>query len=136
MTESKLERKRFVFSPTILRAYSITRGSQGRNWEQKLKQTPWQSTAYWLAPHGSLSLLSCTTQDHPQWAVTSHIGQAFSSLDHPSSCQVDRKPSQHPHWPQICAFPASASLMPDKEGEQCRRWLASHSLVAQCANIF
>ena len=39
-----------------------------------------EGAAYWLAPHGLLSLLSCRTQDHqprgwhhPQWAGLSHI---------------------------------------------------------------
>jgi hypothetical protein len=35
---------------------------------------PCGNAAYWLAPHGLLSLLSYTTQDHPPRARTAHCG--------------------------------------------------------------
>ena len=45
-------------------------GSQSRNsneaaaWRQELVHRPWKDAAYWLAPHGLLSLLSYRTQEH------------------------------------------------------------------------
>jgi hypothetical protein len=48
----------------------IIKGSQDRNsnkagiWRQELTQRLWSNTAYWLAHHGSLSLLFRRTQDH------------------------------------------------------------------------
>lgn len=33
-------------------------------WRQELIQRPWRGAAYWLAPHGFLSLISYRTQDH------------------------------------------------------------------------
>ena len=39
-------------------------------------QRPWWSAACWLAPHGLLSLLCYTTQDHLTWTAT-----ASSELD-------------------------------------------------------
>ena len=52
-------------------------GSQDRNsnrtgtWRQELMQKPWRDAAFWLAPHGLVSLLSYRTQaqgwHHPQW---------------------------------------------------------------------
>jgi hypothetical protein len=39
-------------------------GIQGRNSRQELKQRPWRDTAYSLAPHGLLILLSYIIQDH------------------------------------------------------------------------
>jgi hypothetical protein len=37
-------------------------------------QRPWSDAAYWLAPHGLLSLLSCTAED-----TTSHSRQGPST---------------------------------------------------------
>jgi hypothetical protein len=33
-------------------------------WRQELMQRPWRGAAFWLAPHGLLSLLSYRIQDH------------------------------------------------------------------------
>ena len=33
-------------------------------WRQALMERPWRNPAYWLAPHGLLSLLSYTIQGH------------------------------------------------------------------------
>lgn len=47
-----------------------TEGNQDKNsnwagnWRPETTQRLWSSTAYWLAPHGLLSLLSFKTQDH------------------------------------------------------------------------
>ena len=56
----------------------ITEGSQDRNsnkagtWRQELMERPWRNAAYWLAPHGLLSLLSYSTQDHQPRSGTAH----------------------------------------------------------------
>jgi len=58
----------------------ITKGSQDRNshragtWRQELMQRPCRDAAYWLAPHGLLSLLSCRTQDHQPRDGCTHSG--------------------------------------------------------------
>jgi len=41
---------------------------------QELKQRPWRITAYWLASHGLLSLLSCRTEDHQPRDGATHSG--------------------------------------------------------------
>ena len=52
-----------VYSAYTSTALFITEGSQNRNssragnWRQELIQQPWKGAAYWLAPHGLLSLL-------------------------------------------------------------------------------
>jgi hypothetical protein len=38
--------------------------SRAGTWRQELMQSPWRSTAYWLAHQGLLSLLSYRTQNH------------------------------------------------------------------------
>jgi hypothetical protein len=55
------ERVYFAHSST---SQFIIKSSKGRIWRQELMQRPWRDTAYWLAPHGLLSLLSYKTQDH------------------------------------------------------------------------
>jgi hypothetical protein len=42
--------------------------------EQELMQRPWRSAAYWLAPHGLLSLLSYRTPDYQARDGTTHNG--------------------------------------------------------------
>ena len=44
----------------------VRTGTQNRagTWRQELVQRPWKSAAYWLTPHGQLSLLSYRTQNH------------------------------------------------------------------------
>ena len=40
-------------------------------WRQELMQRPWRGAAYWLAPHGLLSLLSYRNLDHqPRDGIT------------------------------------------------------------------
>ena len=43
-------------------------------WRQELMQRPWGVAAYWLAPHGLLSLLSYKTQDQQAMNGTTHNG--------------------------------------------------------------
>jgi hypothetical protein len=56
----------------------MIKGSQGRDKNragarrQELVQRPWRDAAYWLAPHGLLSLLSYRTQDHQPRGSTIH----------------------------------------------------------------
>jgi hypothetical protein len=58
----------------------IIKGSQVRNsirpgtWRQELMRRPWRCAAYWLAPHGLLSLLSFRCQDHQPRNGTTHNG--------------------------------------------------------------
>jgi hypothetical protein len=51
--------------------------SRGGSWRQELMQRLWRDAAYWLAPHGLLSMLPCRTQDwgwhYLQWAGSSPI---------------------------------------------------------------
>ena len=57
-------------------------GNQDRNsnragiWKQELKQRPWRSVAYWIAPRGLLSLPSYRTQDHQPRMVPPTMGWA------------------------------------------------------------
>lgn len=64
-----------LFNSLHFTLWSITGGSQERagTWMQELMQRPWRSTAYWIAPHDLLSLLSYTTQCHqPRDGTTLH----------------------------------------------------------------
>jgi hypothetical protein len=47
MTKLGEKRVYFTLKITIL---PFMKGSQGRTWRQELKQRPWRSAAYWLAP--------------------------------------------------------------------------------------
>ena len=56
-------------SPLWKKGFISNAGKSGQalkagTWRQELKQRPWRSTDYWLAPHGLLSLLSYSYQDH------------------------------------------------------------------------
>jgi hypothetical protein len=61
----------------------IIGGSQGRSknraetWRQELMQRPRRGVAYWLAPHGLLSLLSYRIQDHQPMVAPSIMGWAL-----------------------------------------------------------
>lgn len=64
MTISNLGRKglSFAYTPThspLSKALRVR--TQAR---QELEQKPWRRAAYWLVPHGWLSLLSYSIQDH------------------------------------------------------------------------
>jgi hypothetical protein len=52
---------------------------QGRNLEAGAGAEAKEGAAYWLAPHGLLSLLSRRTQDHQSSAVTTHNELYLSS---------------------------------------------------------
>lgn len=65
-----------------LQLSSVIEESQGQNSRQQLDQKPQRGTTHWLGPHGLVSLLSSTTQDHlvrarycQQLAEPSHIKQ-------------------------------------------------------------
>ena len=45
-------------------------------------QWPWRSAAYWLAPHGLLSLLSDRTQDHLPRVCPTHNGRGPPPISH------------------------------------------------------
>jgi hypothetical protein len=70
--------KKKVGEERIYSAYPFTEASQDRNssragtWRQELMQRLWRVTAYWLAPHGLLSLLSYRTKDHQPRDGTTH----------------------------------------------------------------
>ena len=57
----------------LLTAYRPSdREAKVATWRQELKQRPWRGAAYWLAPHGLLSLLSYRPQDHQPRYDTIH----------------------------------------------------------------
>jgi hypothetical protein len=43
-------------------------------------QRPWRSAAYWIAPHGLLSLLSCSTQDYLSRVDITYNGSPISTI--------------------------------------------------------
>jgi hypothetical protein len=67
-------------------ALSIIKVSQGRDsnragsLSQELMQSPWRSAAYWLTPHGLLSLLSYKTQDYQPKGNTTHNGTPLTII--------------------------------------------------------
>jgi hypothetical protein len=67
----------------LLSYHIINEGSQERNlswtetWKQELMQRPCGDAAYWLTPHGLLSLLSNRTQDHQPRVTLCTIGLAL-----------------------------------------------------------
>jgi hypothetical protein len=59
-------------------------------------QRPWRDAAYWLAPHGLLSLLSYKTQDHQPRTGTAHsdlgvLTSTISEEDVPRACLPCRR---------------------------------------------
>ena len=48
--------------------------NRAKNWRQELMQRPWRGAAYWLAPHGLVSLISYKIQDHQPRDGTTHNG--------------------------------------------------------------
>jgi hypothetical protein len=73
MIKSNLGRKGLTsaYNPSV--THFIKERSQGRNWKQKLKQTPWRDTVYWLVPQDLLSL--------PTYPIQSRSWIALSGLD-------------------------------------------------------
>ena len=56
------------------------KGSWDRNLEAGADEKPWRGAAYWLVPHGLLTLLSYRTQGyHPKDGIT-HNGLGHPSL--------------------------------------------------------
>ena len=53
---------------------SSSKAVKAGTWRQELMQRPWRCAAYWLAPHGLLSLLSFRCQDHQPRNGTTHNG--------------------------------------------------------------
>ena len=68
------------YSPS-LREVRTNRNRAG-TWRQELMQWPWRSAAYWLAPHGLLSLLSDRTQDHLPRVCPTHNGRGPPPISH------------------------------------------------------
>ena len=58
---------------------------------------PWRGAAYWLVPHGLLSLLSYRTQDHLPRGDISHHG--IVPLSHQSFINQDNTPRDLPAAP-------------------------------------
>ena len=61
-------------SQSIIKGIQDMNSSRAETWRQGLMQRPWKGAAYWLAPHGLLSLLSYRTQDHQPRDGTTHNG--------------------------------------------------------------
>ena len=115
--QSNLDRKGFIWF-TYPESWT-PEGNQGRGskqvgtWRQELMQRPWKGAAYWLAPHGFLSLLSYRSQDHsPGMAPSSHqsptkkmpynlilwrhlLNWVFLLSDNSSLCRVDINTKQN-----------------------------------------
>jgi hypothetical protein len=81
----KYQHQKQVKEKRVCLAYDVTplftvEGSQDRNphgagaWRQEMMQRPQKFAAYWLAPHGLLSLLSYRTQNHQPRVGTTHSG--------------------------------------------------------------
>jgi hypothetical protein len=85
MTEKQVGEER-VYSAYMFALLFITEESQDGNSNKEgsrrkeLMQRPWRNVAFWLAPHGLLTLLSCRTQDHH-----SRDGTTQNALGPPSS---------------------------------------------------
>ena len=62
---SKATRGTDIHSAYVSISLFITEGSQDRNLEAGAKTKAMRSAANWFVGHGSLSLLSYRTQDHP-----------------------------------------------------------------------
>jgi hypothetical protein len=83
--QKKLEEARVCF-PHSSTEQRIIKSSEGNNlsrvgtWRQELMQRPWRDAAYWLAPHGFLSLLSYGAQDHQPRNGPTHDGLGLSPL--------------------------------------------------------
>jgi hypothetical protein len=66
MTKKQIKEERVSLAYTFVSLF-ITKRSQDSNsnsagtWGQEVIQRPWRGAAYWLAPHGLLSLLSYGT---------------------------------------------------------------------------
>lgn len=60
MTESNLGKNGFVRTGGSV-SREVSAGTQGRSWQQKLREKPWSGAAYGLDLHGSPSLLSWST---------------------------------------------------------------------------
>lgn len=86
-----------VLQLTALRSRSIMEAHQDRRSRQELKQKSWRHAVYRLAPLGSLSLLSYTTEYHLSGGSATH-----SELDPPTQI------TSQDNTPQMCL---QASLM-------------------------
>jgi hypothetical protein len=64
-----VERVYLAYSPTS----QVPTEDRTGTWRQELKQKSWRDVPYWLAPHGLLSLLSYSTQDHQPRYSTTHM---------------------------------------------------------------
>jgi hypothetical protein len=68
MTQKQVGEERVYFAYISISIF-IIEGNQDKNsiragtWRQELMQRPWRSAAYWLTPHGLLSLLSYRIQN-------------------------------------------------------------------------
>lgn len=62
MTKSNVGRNGFLSSYSSQSLMELKAGAQAGPGRQEMKQTLWRTIAYWLAPHGLLSLLSHAIQ--------------------------------------------------------------------------
>jgi hypothetical protein len=93
MTKSNLKREGLISLTVLHYNSSISQESQSRDLGTDTNTEAMEDAAYWLAPHGLLSLLLYTSQDYfprvpsHQWAGPSHINH--SSRKYPTG-QSDR----------------------------------------------
>ena len=74
-------------------------------WRKELMQRPWRDVAYWIAPHGLLSLLSYRIQDHQPRNGTTYngLGPPLLITNREDTIQLD----------YIVAFPQPRLLLSD-----------------------
>jgi hypothetical protein len=78
--QSKMGRKGFIWLTFPQHCTSVKGVRKGTHTGQELIQRPYKGDAYWLVPHGLLSLLSYTTLDC--WPMD---GPTHNGLDPPPS---------------------------------------------------
>ena len=87
MTKIQVGEERVHLTYTFVSLFIIKR-SQDRNSSrvgtsrQQLMQRPWRGAAYWLTPHGLLSLLPQGSQNHQPSDGTTHNGLGPSPINY------------------------------------------------------
>lgn len=77
MTKKQVGVERVIDLHLHIVVYYWRKSGQAGTWRQGLMQRPWWSSAYWLAPHDIVSLLSYRNQDHQSRDGIIHDGLAL-----------------------------------------------------------